>query len=155
VLFKGRDLLIGRPSPKNPLARNYIYTTLIVFTATAIGCYVTTINYDYRLVFLLPLICMLASLFDEENPLITTQTTYLLFWICACVYIFYLPLFVPNVQADPLFFTLELLDEMVAAPFLFGGSLAFLFRLCTATWLSPEKERKGLTVELVESLPQV
>jgi hypothetical protein len=46
----------------NPNTRNFIYYILITMTCMWIGCYVTTISYDYRLIFLFPFIAILAQL---------------------------------------------------------------------------------------------
>ena len=46
----------------NPNTRNFIYYLLIAMTCMWIGCYVTTISYDYRIVFLFPFIAILAQL---------------------------------------------------------------------------------------------
>ena len=46
----------------NSNTRSFIYYLLIAMTCMWIGCYVTTISYDYRLIFLFPLIAILAQL---------------------------------------------------------------------------------------------
>lgn len=37
-------------------------STLWVFGTTVLGCYLLTMNYDYRLIFLIPMVCLLAML---------------------------------------------------------------------------------------------
>jgi hypothetical protein len=46
----------------NPNTRNFIYYMLIAMTCMWIGCYATTISYDYCLIFPIPFITILAQL---------------------------------------------------------------------------------------------
>jgi hypothetical protein len=97
-------------------------------TATAIGCYVTTINYDYRLIFFVPFLATVATICINGSQLSAGKRILLASLLIGGLYMFYLPLLFDSTES-PLAFKLELLDEMIVAPFVFGGSSALLLLL--------------------------
>lgn len=130
LLIKPADLSIATTHQHSALAHRYSYSTLIVMTATAIGCYVTTINCDYRLVFLVPFLVAVATICIGGSQLRRGKRILLASLLIGGLYMSYLPLLF-NSAESPLAFSLELLDEMVVAPFVFAGSTALLLLLAS------------------------
>lgn len=103
---------------------------LIITTAISICCYIFSIGYDYRLVFLFPAIMLIAEE-CANGDLLPRFRMLLLAQLSALAYIFYLPLFGYH-ATNPIFSrlpewvmtSLEVVDEFVMAPFVFTGILA-------------------------------
>lgn len=130
LLIKPKDLSIATTHQHSALAQGFNYSTLIVMTATAIGCYITTINYDYRLVFLVPFLAAIATIVIGSSQLRPGKRILLASLLIGGLFMCYLPLLFGSTES-PLAFKLELLDEMVVAPFVFGGSGALLLLLAS------------------------
>ena len=110
---------------------------LITTAAISICCYVFSIGYDYRLIYIFPAAMLTAA--ECTNPRLRVGLRGIMkAQLGAIVYIFYLP-FLGYHAANPLLSripqwlmtTLELVDEFMLSPFLFGSILVLVIILVT------------------------
>jgi len=131
-LVFGQKLVLPRDMgglPKGTLADLYINTFIMVATTVGLGCYISNIGYDYRLIFLLPIIALVLSNLFDNSHLSSVRRQALGVIATAFILAFYLP-FLSFLDADTLI-SLEMIDEIIAAPFLFsclGGFWINLFK---------------------------
>lgn len=144
-VFKAVSLLIGfiygmrwarnLALPKSPqptkantsLAHSYAQTLIMVTAAVGIGCYIISIGYDYRLVFILPLLGLIACNLQGNTSLRPKNRWFLALLLAASAYIFTLP-FATGIDSRSIHF-LELIDESILSPFLFAGLAAAWIQL--------------------------
>jgi hypothetical protein len=100
------------------LADRYSTTFVMVSTCVGLGCYIFSIGYDYRLTFLLPLITLILSNRLDNITLSSNTKRLLNLTIGAFILVFFLPLF--SFFQPGILTSLELIDEILAAPFLFS-----------------------------------
>ena len=118
-----------RGLPNGSLADLYINTFIMISTTVGLGCYISNIGYDYRLIFLLPLIALVLSNLLDNSQLSPVRRQLLMVVAVAFLLVFYLPFF-SFLDSDTLT-SLEMVDEIIAAPFLFsclGGFWINLFK---------------------------
>ncbi|MEB3325248.1 MAG: hypothetical protein VKM17_07910 [Cyanobacteriota bacterium] len=99
----------------------------MITSALGMGCYITTINYDYRLVFLFPLISLIISNLLDGRTLRPENKQFLTMLAGASAYILILPFTRSLALSSGTY--LELIDEMIVAPFLFSGLAAIWINL--------------------------
>jgi hypothetical protein len=107
---------------------NYIYAVVVIMTSIGILGYVTAINYDYRLIFFLPAVAVLAANLASNPLLVARQRLLLGATLLMATYCLFLPLIFNSAASNNVFY-LELIDEMMAAPFFIGYTTSFLFML--------------------------
>ncbi|MEB3156486.1 MAG: hypothetical protein VKO26_03510 [Cyanobacteriota bacterium] len=131
-LVFGQKLALPREMrglPNGSLADLYINTFIMISTTVSLGCYISNIGYDYRLIFLFPLIALVLSNLLDNPHLSPTRKQLLMVVAAAFMLVFYLPFF-SFLDSDTLT-SLEMVDEIIAAPFLFsclGGFWINLFQ---------------------------
>ncbi len=131
-LVFGQKLALPRDMrglPNGSLADLYINTFIMISTTVGLGCYISNIGYDYRLIFLLPLIALVLSNLLDNSQLSPVRRQLLMVVAVAFLLVFYLPFF-SFLDSDTLT-SLEMVDEIIAAPFLFsclGGFWINLFK---------------------------
>lgn len=132
----GGQLAWPNPSrlPLNSLPNLYINTLIMITSAIGIGCYIFSIGYDYRFIYLFPILALLLANLIHNPARSSRNKLFLAFMLAASAYIFYLPLatFLSLRTAT----VLELIDEMILAPFLFAALSATWIHL----WNSPPSE---------------
>lgn len=117
----------NRNKPNGPLRYSYIQTLVMVTSAIGLGCYFFSIGYDYRLTFFLPLLAfILANLLDNQSLPLKSKCFFALL-MAASAYIFTLPMFAAANTTTNHF--LELIDEIMLAPFLFTALSAVWINL--------------------------
>lgn len=128
-LHQQRSHRLSSGHATNQLARRYISSLILLTSAIEIGCYVLSIGYDHRFVFLFPFISLLVcNLIDNHTTTIASRRTILLVLFASC-YVFALP-FAAHNPALAEHRALELIDEMIMTPFLIaclGGIWIILF----------------------------
>lgn len=107
---------------------NYIYAVIVIMTCIGILGYAITINYDYRLIFFLPAVAVLAENLASNRVLVARQRLLLGATLFMATYCLFLPLVFNSATSTTVFY-LELIDEMMAAPFFIGYTTSFLFLL--------------------------
>jgi len=131
-LLFGKKLALSREMrglPNGSLADLYINTFIMISTTLGLGWYISNIGYDYRLIFLFPLIALMLSNLLDNPHLSPTRRQLLMVVAAAFMLVFYLPFF-SFLDSDTLT-SLEMVDEIIAAPFLFsclGGFWINLFQ---------------------------
>lgn len=101
------------------LLLNYVQTFVLITSAVGIGCYIASIGYDYRLIFILPLLGFVLANLQDHSTLPRSSRLFLSLLVVASAAIFILP-FGSGMDVRTLRY-LELIDECVLAPFLFSG----------------------------------
>lgn len=121
--------------PSKPLLSQYINTLIMITSAVGIGCYIFSIGYDYRLIFLFPILTLIFSNLIDNPTLHSSNRRFLALLAAAASYIFYLP-FATSLSLRTST-ALEMVDEMILAPFLLSALAAIWIHLWIHPWQEP------------------
>jgi len=119
----------------NPNIRNFVYYLLIAMTCMWIGCYVTTISYDYRLIFLFPFIAILAQLPALQINANSTKST----WTAMIIAMAIIPgilttiFMTQNPGSLNVFLGHEVLAEFIMFPIVAGSATTLMIQLLGMT----------------------
>jgi len=128
VLFKCRFLPLKTLRPSKPHLKSYSALLLVVSTGTAIGCYLASINYDYRLLFFMPILAAIAGALLDGVEMNSRLKTMYGFIVLASVFIFAIP-FLKLTSFSSVLVVLELLDEAMISPIAFGCLIGIWMKL--------------------------
>lgn len=111
---------------RSETAKSFHGYLFVLMSSTWLGCYVTTINIDYRLLFVVPCLGLLASV-ASASASTDAQRAWAKILLISMIFVFWLPIFqwgyVDGVMKS--ITVLEPFTEFVLVP-LFAGSLASL-----------------------------
>jgi hypothetical protein len=128
LFFNYRFLPLDMFRRLRPQLKSYSAILIIVSTGTALGCYLASINYDYRLVFFMPILAAMAGAFlDGAETNFRVRIMYG-FILLASIFIFAIPFLKLTPFSDALV-VLELLDEAMISPIAFGCLLGIWSKL--------------------------
>jgi hypothetical protein len=124
-----------------PILKPYSALLLVVSTGTAIGCYLTSINYDYRLLFFMPILAAIAGALLDGVEIGSRIKKLYRFILLASVFIFSLQ-FLKLTSLSNGLVVLELFDEAMISPIAFGCLLGIWIKL---VWNFDEWSEGSLT----------
>jgi hypothetical protein len=119
----------------DPHTRNFFYYALIAMTCIWLGCYVTTISYDYRLIFLVPLIAILAQLPGWQTEINYTKQA----WTAMITAMAIIPGIITTIyiarMPESLYLLVghEVLAEFIMLPIVAGSATALMIQLLGLT----------------------
>jgi len=117
-------------SVDNPSFRKYSETYFLLMTWTWLGCYLLTISYDYKHIFILPSFLLFCAMLENHTLMTRLQRGIVLTLVTGALFVLLMPLFVHAqwhlLTKDTTIKLLELFGEMVVIPFYAGSLLAIL-----------------------------
>jgi hypothetical protein len=121
------------PNPDN----NFHLTYFIVSASTWLGSYVITISYDYRLLFMLPSLAYLTSIYSDHSlTLQKGQLIYLASMITSGVITILFPLLALRLQDPGWIMSVEMSTEFIFLPFYAGALAGLLINSSILTFLN-------------------
>jgi hypothetical protein len=141
LLFSYKFLPLKMLRHSKPILKPYSALLLVVSTGTAIGCYLTSINYDYRLLFFMPILAAIAGALLDGVEIGSRIKKLYRFILLASVFIFSLP-FLKLTSLSNGLVVLELFDEAMISPIAFGCLLGIWIKL---VWNFDEWSEGSLT----------
>jgi hypothetical protein len=134
-------MLVGRSSlpskvfgflalEENEFGRRYTMTYFLLMSCTWLGCYVVTVSYDYKHIFLLPSFLVFFAMLERYRRLSRFQIGVLCSLVVSGLYIIFLPILVyaPLSYSGTLIRSTELFGEVLVIPF-YAGSLGAVLGL--------------------------
>lgn len=117
----------SRPAISRPLAPGFLDISVMICASIWLGCYFTTINYDYRYIYIFPLFIAFARIASAPQ-LTPIQRTWTQLMLASMTLIFLLPMLM--VGYTPLGMAilpiLEPVTEFLLIPLIAGSVMAFL-----------------------------
>lgn len=134
----------GDEKASSTLLNRYGITLAMVASAVSIGCYIVSMSYDYRFIFLLPILALILSNLINPSTLSTSGRLFLGALAAAGAYVFTLPY---ALDLGPRLLTyLELVDEMLLAPYVLSGLTGVWIQLHSRLFLTLGGRRTTVAV---------
>lgn len=112
------------------LEHRYRLSILIVMTSIGTLAYLLSIGFDYRMVFLMPILAQLASAYLDRTHHNGVSRAFLQAVLASACYIMIIHPLIANHLALPAYNAFEIVDELLLSPFLCLALASIVLRIC-------------------------